>query len=92
MTKAELIEKVAKNASVTKKAAGIAVKTMVDEITKALKKGNRVPLVGFGTFMVRKTKARKGRNPRTGEEIKIKARKRPVFKAGKALREAVGGK
>jgi len=89
MTKAELIDKIAKNASITKKAAGLAVNTMIDEITKALKKGQRVPLVGFGTFMVRRTKARKGRNPRTGEEIKIKAGKRPVFKPGKALREAV---
>lgn len=89
MTKAELINSIAKNANVTKKAAGVAVDTMVDEITKTLKKGQRVPLVGFGTFMVRRTKARKGRNPRTGEEIKIKARKRPVFKPGKALREAV---
>jgi DNA-binding protein HU-beta len=92
MTKAEMIEKISKNAKVTKKAAGIAVNTMIEEITKELKKGNRVPLVGFGTFMVRRSKARKGRNPRTGEEIKIKARKRPVFKAGKALRDAVGGK
>lgn len=89
MTKAELIERIAKKASITKKASGTAVNTMIEEITKALKKGDRVPLVGFGTFMVRRTKARKGRNPRTGEEIKIKARKRPVFKAGKALREAV---
>lgn len=90
MTKAELIDKIANNASITKKAAGLSVNTMIDEITKALKKGHRVPLVGFGTFMVRRSKARKGRNPRTGEEIKIKARKRPVFKAGKSLREAVG--
>jgi DNA-binding protein HU-beta len=89
MTKAELIERIAKKASITKKASGTAVNTMIEEITKALKKGDRVPLVGFGTFMIRRTKARKGRNPRTGEEIKIKARKRPVFKAGKALREAV---
>jgi len=89
MTKAELIEKIAKSAKVTKKAAGIAVNTMIDEITKSLKKGQRVPLVGFGTFMVRRTKARKGRNPRTGEEIKIKARKRAVFKPGKGLRDAV---
>ena len=89
MTKAELIDRIAKNASITKKASGIAVNTMIDEITKALKKGQRVPLVGFGTFMVRRTKARKGRNPRTGEEIRIKARKRPVFKPGKALRSAV---
>lgn len=89
MTKAELIDKIAKKADITKKEAGITVNTMVDEITKTLKKGQRVPLVGFGTFMVRRTKARKGRNPRTGEEIKIKARKRPVFKPGKALREAV---
>lgn len=89
MTKAEMIDRIAKNAGVTKKAAGVAVNTMIDEITKALKKGNRVPLVGFGTFMVRRTKARKGRNPRTGEELKIKAGKRPVFKPGKALRDAV---
>ncbi len=89
MTKAELIERIAKKASITKKASGTAVNTIIEEITKALKKGDRVPLVGFGTFMIRRTKARKGRNPRTGEEIKIKARKRPVFKAGKALREAV---
>lgn len=84
-----MIDRIAKNAGVTKKAAGVAVNTMIDEITKALKKGNRVPLVGFGTFMVRRTKARKGRNPRTGEELKIKAGKRPVFKPGKALRDAV---
>jgi DNA-binding protein HU-beta len=89
MTKAELIDKIASDAKITKKAATAAVSTMVGEITKALKKGQRVPLVGFGTFMVRRTKARKGRNPRTGEEIKIKAGKRPVFKPGKALRDAV---
>ncbi|NLI97311.1 HU family DNA-binding protein [bacterium] len=89
MTKAELIDKIASDAKITKKAATTAVSTMVGEITKALKKGQRVPLVGFGTFMVRRTKARKGRNPRTGEEIKIKAGKRPVFKPGKALRDAV---
>lgn len=89
MTKAELIDKIASDAKITKKAAATAVGTMVGEITKALKKGQRVPLVGFGTFMVRRTKARKGRNPRTGEEIKIKAGKRPVFKPGKALRDAV---
>ncbi len=89
MTKAELIDKIASDAKITKKAATVAVGTMVGEITKALKKGQRVPLVGFGTFMVRRTKARKGRNPRTGEEIKIKAGKRPVFKPGKALRDAV---
>lgn len=82
MTKAELIDKIASDAKITKKAATVAVGTMVGEITKALKKGQRVPLVGFGTFMVRRTKARKGRNPRTGEEIKIKAGKRPVFKPG----------
>ena len=89
MTKAELIDKIASDAKITKKAAAVAVGIMVGEITKALKKGQRVPLVGFGTFMVRRTKARKGRNPRTGEEIKIKAGKRPVFKPGKALRDAV---
>ncbi len=84
-----MIDRIAKTAAISKKAAGVALNTMVDEITKALKKGSRVPLVGFGTFMVRRTKARKGRNPRTGEEIKLKAGKRPVFKPGKALRDAV---
>jgi len=89
MTKGELIDRIAKEAKITKKAAAVSVDTMVDEITKALKKGLRVPLVGFGTFSVRRTKARTGRNPRTGEEIKIKAHKRAVFKPGKSLRDAV---
>ncbi len=89
MTKAELINQVAKNAGLTKKAATAAVNTFIETIVKALKKGQKVPIAGFGTFMVRRTKKRKGRNPRTGEEITIPAKKRPIFKPGKMLREAV---
>ncbi len=89
MNKAELIEAVAKSADVSKAAAGRAVDATIGGITKALKKGDSVTLVGFGTFSVRKRAARSGRNPRTGEEIKIKASKVPGFKAGKALKDAV---
>ncbi len=89
MNKAELIEAVAKSADVSKAAAGRAVDATIGAITKALKKGDSVTLVGFGTFSVRKRAARTGRNPRTGEEIKIKASKVPGFKAGKALKDAV---
>ena len=66
-----------------------AIDCVISSITKALKKGDAVTLVGFGTFKVTKRKARKGRNPRTGEEIKIKASKAPKFTAGKSLKEAV---
>ncbi len=89
MTKADLINQVAKSAGITKKAATVAVNTFIDSIVKALKKGKRVPIAGFGTFSVRKTKKRKGRNPRTGETIEIPAKKRPVFRPGKMLRDAV---
>jgi len=89
MTKAELVEKMAKEAKVTKAAADKAINSFVDGVKKALKKGDRVALIGFGTFAISQRKARKGRNPQTGKEIKIAARKVPVFKAGAALKKAV---
>lgn len=88
MNKSDLINEVAKIVS-TKKAAQDAVDCMVSSITKALKKGEDVALTGFGTFKVVKRKARNGRNPNTGEEIKIKATNAPKFTPGKALKEAV---
>jgi len=89
MNKSDLIEAIAESAEMTKADAGRAVDAVVNVITRALKKGDSVTLVGFGTFEVRKRGARTGRNPRTGEEIKIKASKNPAFKAGKALKDAV---
>ena len=89
MTKVELVEKMAKEAKVTKAAAGKALDSFVDGVKKALKKGDKVTLIGFGTFSVVQRKARKGRNPQTGKEIKIAARKAPKFSAGKALKTAV---
>jgi len=89
MTKAELIEKMATDADVSKAAAGKALNSFVDGIVKTLKKGNKVTLVGFGTFSVSKRAARKGRNPQTGETIKIKASKTPKFKAGKSFKDAI---
>ncbi|MEQ8290282.1 MAG: HU family DNA-binding protein [Gammaproteobacteria bacterium] len=89
MNKAELIDAIADSADLSKAAAGRALDSAIDTITKALKKGDTVTLVGFGTFSVRKRNARTGRNPRTGEEIKIKASKVPGFKAGKALKDAI---
>lgn len=88
MNKGELIEAVAKKVS-TKKDAAVAVNTVLDSIKASLKKGQAVTLVGFGTFKVAKRKARMGRNPQTGEEIKIAAKKVPVFKAGSDLKKAV---
>ena len=73
----------------SKAEAGRAVDAVISSITKALKKGDSVTLVGFGTFQVRKRAARTGRNPKTGDTIKIKASKNPAFKAGKALKDAV---
>ena len=89
MTKMDLIEKVAKDAKITKAAAGKALDSLVDGVKKALKKGDKVTLIGFGTFSVTQRKARKGRNPQTGAEIKIAARKAPKFSAGAALKKAV---
>ena len=88
MNKAQLINEVAK-VTCRKKEAGLAVSATFAAIQKALKKGDTVTLVGFGTFKVSKRKARKGRNPQTGKEIKIAAKKVPVFKAGKGLKDAV---
>ncbi|MEI6153978.1 MAG: HU family DNA-binding protein [Deltaproteobacteria bacterium] len=89
MTKAELISKMAAGAKISKVAAGKALDAFVDSVKVALKKEEKVTLVGFGTFSVSNRKARMGRNPRTGKEIKIPARKVPKFKAGKAFKEAV---
>jgi DNA-binding protein HU-beta len=88
MNKGDLVNEVAKVVS-TKKAATEAVDCVFSSITKALKKKDTVTLVGFGTFKVNKRKARKGRNPQTGAEIKIKAKNVPKFVAGKALKDAV---
>jgi DNA-binding protein HU-beta len=89
MTREEIIAQIADDAKTTKVAAKAAMDSMLESITKALKKGGRVSLVGFGTFSVSKRGARKGRNPKTGAEIDIPARKVARFKAGKALAEAV---
>ena len=89
MTKAELVAQMAKDATISKAAAGKALNGAIAAITKALKKGDSVTLVGFGTFSISKRKARKGRNPQTGKEIKIAARKVAKFKAGSELRKAV---
>ncbi|NOZ24901.1 MAG: HU family DNA-binding protein [Nitrospirae bacterium] len=92
MNKGELIEKVAAATESSKAVAAKAVSAVFDTISKTLKKGENVTIVGFGTFSVVKQKARKGRNPITGETIKIKARKSPKFRAGKGLKDIVAGK
>jgi DNA-binding protein HU-beta len=89
MNKAEFVDAVAESAELSKADAGRAIDAMVSAITRALKKGEAVTLVGFGTFAVKERAARTGRNPRTGENIEIAAAKNPVFKAGKALKDAV---
>ncbi len=89
MNKGELIAKIAEESKLTKKAAEAALDAFTSSVTGALKKGEKVQLVGFGTFEVRQRAARKGRNPQTKAEIKIPASKAPVFKAGKALKETV---
>jgi len=88
MNKSELIDEVAK-VTCSKKEAGLAIDATLAAIQKALKKGGTVQLIGFGTFGVTKRKARTGRNPQTGAAIKIAAKKVPVFKAGKGLKDAV---
>lgn len=85
MTKAELVSKMAEDAGITKAAATSALEAFLEGVTKTLKSGDKLTLVGFGTFSVSKRAARKGRNPFTGEEIKIKARKVAKFKASKEL-------
>ncbi|MCK8515515.1 HU family DNA-binding protein [Methylonatrum kenyense] len=89
MNKSELIEAVAQSADLSKASATRAVDAVLESITGALKENDTVSLVGFGTFTVRERAARSGRNPRTGETIKIPASKVPGFKAGKALKDAV---
>ena len=89
MNKADLIEKMAADADITKSAATAALDSLLDHITRSLKKKQKVTLVGFGTFDVSRRKARTGRNPQTGEAIKIKARNAPKFTAGKGLKDAV---
>ena len=89
MNKSELVDAIAKSADISKAAAARALDATVDTIKKALKKGDAVSLVGFGTFKVGKRAARNGRNPRTGATIKIKAAKVPKFSAGKGLKDAV---
>lgn len=87
--RAELVERVANETGFTKKDVAITVDALFDAIQAALAKGEKVQIIGFGNFEVRERAARKGRNPQTGEEIKIKASKVPGFKAGKALKDAV---
>ena len=89
MNKAELIAKIADDAGITKTQANATLDSFVDAVTKTLKKGDKVTLVGFGTFAVKERAARIGRNPKTREEIAIPASKVPGFKAGKALKDAV---
>ncbi|HKI97928.1 MAG TPA: HU family DNA-binding protein [bacterium] len=92
MTKAELIDKIAKDAKVSKAVAGNALSSVIDGVSRALSKGDSVTLVGFGTFSVSKRAARKGRNPQTGSEIRIAAAKVPRFRPGKNLKDMVNKK
>ena len=92
MNKSELIADVALRADITKKDADAAVNAVIDSITNALEKGDKVQLVGFGTFEVRERAARFGRDPRTGESMEIAASKSPAFKVGQGLKDAVNGK
>ncbi len=89
MNKAELIAKIADDAGITKTQANATIDSFVEAVTKTLKKGDKVTLVGFGTFSVSKRAARNGRNPQTGAVIKIKAKKVAKFKAGKGLSEKI---
>ena len=89
MNKSELIDQIAKAAGVSKAAAGRSLDATTAAITKAMKKGDPVTLIGFGTFYVGQRAARNGRNPRTGSTIKINAANSPKFRAGKALKDAV---
>lgn len=89
MNKSEMIDVIAKQADISKAAAGRALDATVTAIKSSLKKGDIVTLVGFGSFYVGKRTARQGRNPRTGDEIRIKAARVPKFRAGKALKDSV---
>jgi len=92
MNRAELVAAIAKEAGTSKKDTEAMLKAYIEIVTKTVKKGDKVQLVGFGTFEQRKRAARKGKNPKTGEAIKIAAAKVPAFKAGAAFKEAVAGK
>ncbi len=92
MNKAELIEKIAKDANMTKVQANEAIDSFTSAVVATLKKGDKVTLIGFGTFSVTARAARNGRNPQTGATIKIKARKVPKFKAGKDFSESINKK
>ncbi len=89
MNKAQLVDKIAEGADISKASAGRALDAFLEAVSDSLKEGDQVALVGFGTFSVRDRAARTGRNPQTGQEIKIAAAKVPGFKAGKALKDAV---
>ena len=89
MNKSELIDAIAESADISKAAAGRAIDAVVESVTNALKEGDQVTLIGFGTFSVKERAARTGRNPQTGETIQIAAANIPSFKAGKALKDAV---
>ncbi|MFM5544394.1 nucleoid-associated protein HU-beta [Aeromonas veronii] len=89
MNKSQLIDKIADGADISKAAAGRALDAFIDAVGEALKEGDQVALVGFGTFAVRERAARSGRNPQTGATIEIAAGKVPAFKAGKALKDTV---
>lgn len=89
MNKQDFIDKISKKAGITKREAKESIDVLFEEITKALKKGQKVTFVGFGTFSTRRRKARKGRNPKTGATIRIAAKRVPKFSAGKALKESV---
>jgi len=92
LTKKELVDEVAAKANISRKDSANALDATLAAITKALKKGQKVQLIGFGTFEVRKRKARTGINPQTKEKLKIAASKVPAFKAGKALKDAIAKK
>jgi len=92
MTKAEIVEKVAAEIKISKAAAARALAVITDSISQTIKAGGKATLVGFGTFLVAERKARKGRNPQTGKEIKIAAKKVPKFSPGAALKAAAAGK
>ncbi|MBX6351248.1 MAG: HU family DNA-binding protein [Clostridia bacterium] len=89
MNKSQLVQRVAEQTGITKRQAGQVVNAVFDSIRSSLQSGNRVSLVGFGSFEVRQRKARQGRNPRTGQRLRINARRVPVFRAGRPLRDAV---
>ncbi|MBD2813517.1 DNA-binding protein HU-beta [Xenorhabdus sp. Flor] len=91
MNKSQLIDKIAADVNISKAAAGRVVDAFISSVSGALKDGDDVVLVGFGTFTVRERAARTGRNPQTGKEIKIAAAKVPAFRAGKGLKDAVNG-